>query len=942
MPNHFPITDSKERFEGRGTELDRFTEIVTGQSPQWIIHVPGPGGIGKTKLLEEMRDRAVALENVLVTRELVDFYRPANHTAFGLLHDIARQLGLEQFLAFTTERQHFGAVLQAEPDPSVRREAADRVMHAFLADYRVLLKAGQRIVLLFDTCEEMHGGAGWFLHTLLPNIARVERAVLEETKGCPCEDSDPYATTVVIAGRSRLRFPPELKAEVWELPPLTALETQQFFRHGGLGPDRISDADLEQLHAKCGGRPMYVALSFDWLKNEVGSVRELLETTEPFGGQLVSWVQRLRTEENRAILYTALAWRRMEPALLARLCDCGVEKAQALIKELARFSFTKHRPATEGFAGSFQLHDEMRMLIREYAWKAEGHKTERDLLKQIVDWYAELEIHGTAPAAQWPARPEDGRYTLAWAAQQERLPVDNDELRALLAEWLYYTSELDLTQGFALHEHLFRTASHYLDLALCEMLNQEMWRFKDGYSPSQRDQLDFREGLVAFRREEYARASTLWHSLVRRPQVADATKATTLMLLVELDSYTGRPDEATQHAQEAKKLYDRLIQETQDDTGFYSRELGQLYNNLGYACRVKGDLKAAMAHYEQALTQPAQPKNEARTLNNMGYVYLQLGDLVQARTYAGQALQMRQALKIPYELGLGYNTMGLIQEQNGRIDPAADLYRKALLSFAAAESERGQALAKTNLGRLNRLINDFDEAIAYLEDAVRVFQRLQDDDQLVIALNELGCVYRERGDNGDWGEAKKHLQASIDISQKLRNSFRQADNWADLAILYCRRAVASGQREEPAGGQMEADLARAAVAESDRLAGKQGFTYLQAKNQRTLGDLAYAEGQVEHAFDCYYQACRLMIQALAQGKGSAVLLRRRYEQMLDRLQERLQAQEISRRLALAEMLIAKIDAPPPDEAALVNNMEEILQAAIHLARRLQKERKADE
>ena len=218
---------------------------------------------------------------------------------------------------------------------------------------------------------------------------------------------------------------------------------------------------------------------------------------------------------------------------------------------------------------------------------------------------------------------------------------------------------------------------------------------------------------------------------------------------------------------------------------------------------------------------------------------------------------------------------------------------------------------------------------------------MQDNDQLVVALNELGCVYRERGHNGDWATAKKHLQESLDISQKLRNSFRQADNWADLAILHCRRAVAAAQRGAPAGGQAEAELVRTAVAASDGLAGEQGFTYLQAKNQRTLGDLAYVEGQIESAFDCYYQACRLMVQALAQGKGSAVLLRRRYEEMLDRLQERLQAQEISQRLALAETLLAKIGEPPPDEAGLVNAMQDVLQAAMTLARRLQKEKKAD-
>jgi tetratricopeptide (TPR) repeat protein len=939
MPNHFHPTDSKERFEGRIEELNKFEALLTGQSPKWIIHVPGPGGIGKTKLLEQMRDRSVMLPRTLVTDDLVDFYRPANHTGFGLLNDVTRQLGSKCFPRFAAERAHFRDTLNTEPEPGTRREAADRVTHAFLQDYKALLQDKQRIVLLFDTCEEMHAVTGWFLHTLLPGIARVEREIREVEDG-PGEDNDPYATTLVIAGRQRLSFPTELqqRVEQMELPPLTTEEVQRFFCRGGLGREVISDADLVRLHDKCGGRPMYVALSFDWLKNEVGSVGELLDTPDPFGKQLISWVHRLRTDESRAILYTALAWRRMKPALLAQLCDCSEAEAHALVEKLGRFSFTKYRPPTEDFDGSFQLQDEMRMLIRDHTWAAEGYKTEQDLLQQIVTWYAGQAVSALAPDQQWSALPGDGNLTLNWASHQERLPADNDELRSLLVEWLYYSCELDLAQGFELHERLFRKASHYLDLAFCEMLNQEMWRFKDRHSADQRDQLDFRDGLVAFRREDFSRASTLWHSLVRRPQVATPVKATTLMLLVELDSYSGRPDEAIEHAREAETLYNRFIlEEKESDPAaceIHERELGQLYNNWGYACRVKNDLQTAMTHYRQTLALPSQPKNVARTLNNLGYVYLQQGDLVQARTYVGQALQIRQKLGIPYELGLGYNTMGLIMEQNGRIDPAADLYRKALLNFAAAESERGQAQAKTYLGRLNRIINDFSEAIVYLEDAVQVFRRLKDDDNLAVALNELGCVYRQRCDAGDWQRAENYLQGSLAISQRLHNPFRQADTWADLAILYCRRAAVVAQRRDTTGEQADAALARAAIVESDGLARTHDFTYLLAKNQRTQGDLAYNEHHIEEAFDFYYRACRLMVQAQVLGKGSAVLLRRRYEEMLDRLQERLQAQESALRLTVAERLIREIGTPTAREAELLTTMKDVLQAAIDLVHSL--------
>ena len=47
-------------FVGRAAELAAFGDAVDGRTPARVLFVQGPGGIGKSTLLDEMRRRAVA------------------------------------------------------------------------------------------------------------------------------------------------------------------------------------------------------------------------------------------------------------------------------------------------------------------------------------------------------------------------------------------------------------------------------------------------------------------------------------------------------------------------------------------------------------------------------------------------------------------------------------------------------------------------------------------------------------------------------------------------------------------------------------------------------------------------------------------------------------------------------------------------------------------
>lgn len=875
MAIDFVPTLSKRFFVGRDREMQDFENALDDTIRHWIIHVPGEGGVGKTRLLEEFRARAQSLPHLLITRDLIDFYNAAYQTAFGLLQEITRQLGTEHFSAFVQEREAFNRILSPDLDPDQRQEGVTRVTDAFFADFAALLKEDYRIILLFDTCEEMHAVESFVLDKLLPGIRATQEQLAEE----PAVDPPPpfrSQTTVVLAGRKSLDLlhVPADDVLLMALPALTLPETSAFFRNGGMNDGVIADADLDQVYLRTGGRPLYVALSFDWISNQVGTVAELLSLQEPFGQTLVEWLVRVDTPERRALLYTALAWRRMEPDLLARLLNLENEQAaRRLIDDLQRFSFVKYYPAHDDFRGRFQLHDEVRDLVNKYVWRREGEFTQERLLQLVVEWYEE-------------------RIDDPTVLQGETLPP-SDEARSLVAEWFYYRCRLNLHEALARLNPIFRRASHFLDLAFCDLLIQETRRFLDDLRPGEKDEVDFREGLVAFRREQYSAASGIWHALLRRRSLDPHYRANTLMQLVELEAYTGRADEALEHAQDAEGIYQTLLASAGGpaERQALQWELGQLYNNWGFTYRVKGSYPRALEFYERALTYGGSQKNLARTQNNIGYVYLLQAKPAEGKTWVGRALQLRRKLKIPYELGLGLNTMGMIMERVDRVKEAMDLYQSAVKVFQAAPSERGEALALLNLGRMRRITNEYEAAEQLLTRARRVFQDKKDTSNLTQAYNELGCVYRDRarqrGQDTDWTESERYLLTGLELSRTASNTPRIVESLEDLGLLHYNWAEHLHKQLHGPEAREHQTLALTYARQVEAMVRPNEMLYRWGKNEKLLGDLAYLDEQWENAFEHYFEACRLMKRAPAEQNRPTKWTERKYDEMVDRLQEQL-------------------------------------------------------
>ena len=776
--------------------------------------------------------------------------------------------------------------LQSNPDPTERQSHFKVAVSDFVADLKNLMDGAQRVLIMFDTCEEMHAAEHWFLNMLLPDLARAGIEIAEREKSGQAVISDGVALggtlnhrlVIVLAGRKPLEFPLELRDRVKavRMDAFSTADVGEFFHAANQLSNPLGEEQVMALHALTGGRPLYVGLSYDWLANRLGTVEELTAPPPPaFADKLVSWVMRLSTLEAKTVKLAALAWRRMEVGLLARLLDVGEPDAAELMARMARFCFIKYLPPRDGTARRFQLHDEMRDLVRKRVWNREGELTRRELLRQIVAWYA-------------------GRIGNDGVLSGKYMPTD-DEQRTLVAEWLFYQFELDTQFGFAVWQQIFPRAIHSMDLTLCELLNGEVRRFRNQLHIDQQDELVFEEAHLAARRENYRSARDNWRSLLRRPDISERLRARVLTRLVQAEGYTGGTEAALAHASKGEELYLCLLGSTTDahERSVIEEDLAKLYNNWGYIHRAVGNFDQALSQYERALDHQSSDKRDtANVLNNMGFVYHLKGDPDQAKVYVGEGLSIRKQLNIPYDLGLSYNTLGIIMEETERVDDAADLYHKAVLVFGNAESIRGQALANINQGRLLRKVNNFSQSARFLEQACVHLERLGDKAYLLEALNEFGCTYRQWGNDEQgksdryWDRAEELLKQSLKISQEIKNVLAQADNLEDLSILYYYRACAARQSGDDEARAHYVKKSHDTATEAERLAAEHDILYLTAKNQRTLGDLAFDDAEFATAFEQYFEASVNMMRMKKKPLTSPVVRQRRYDQILDHLKRK--------------------------------------------------------
>ena len=217
---------------GRQALLSEIRQAIADEHGEsHLIFLVGPGGIGKTRLLEEIaRPLKQADQRMLFSTAILDLYHGELHSVDALRAAIISGLDPQQryFSHYRALSQQYLTKMAAGIGGQMLAELRRELNTTFLDDYR-LLAAERRIVLSFDTFEELMPETG-----VVQKVCAIPHMDTAAT-GWLRESVVQFANTVVLfAGRPVAgvteSFQDQLAAAgasfaVRNIAPLTAQET---------------------------------------------------------------------------------------------------------------------------------------------------------------------------------------------------------------------------------------------------------------------------------------------------------------------------------------------------------------------------------------------------------------------------------------------------------------------------------------------------------------------------------------------------------------------------------------------------------------------------------------------------------------------------------------------------------------------------------------------
>ncbi len=184
------------------------------------------------------------------------------------------------------------------------------------------------------------------------------------------------------------------------------------------------------------------------------------------------------------------------------------------------------------------------------------------------------------------------------------------------------------------------------------------------------------------------------------------------------------------------------------ETDAYSGQCSTV-NNLGIVAARKGDYVEASARWEQSLRIAREIGHrllEGLVLGNLGEVSLTLGDYAMSRRYAGQALHI--AREVGDQEGMGRTTasLGTILYQTGDYEAAREYAQQGLLIVREIGDRRLQADALVLLGHILVQLERLPEAAQAYRQAIDTRRELEQHHLITEPLAGLGNAALAQGD----------------------------------------------------------------------------------------------------------------------------------------------------------------------------------------------------
>jgi tetratricopeptide (TPR) repeat protein len=245
-----------------------------------------------------------------------------------------------------------------------------------------------------------------------------------------------------------------------------------------------------------------------------------------------------------------------------------------------------------------------------------------------------------------------------------------------------------------------------------------------------------------------------------------------------------------------------------------SLDQARALNALAHVARLQREFEKATSLVEAACNLLGERESER------GYSYLILALVAQdkrawpeAADYCKRALSLwtpednrRMIARTLTILGAAYHRLEAYAE-------AIAVYEQALALFEDIQDVIYQAVARMNLGNVYLALAQALPALERYRPAERTFRQIQDQHHLAMARHNIGMAYCQLG---HWEQAERAYVSSLELKQEIGNVASIANTMGELGLVYLAQA-----RRTDAKSILDAALARLADIEDEP-----GYAYL--------------------------------------------------------------------------------------------------------------------
>ncbi len=683
---HFPLY-------GREEEREHLLKLLADPNTR-LVTLTGPGGIGKSRLAQEVAHAALPLfpDGVYWVR-LAEVHTEhdfllALRDALGLSGDTA---GLRQRLFHRLEDKHALFILD---DIDGLQEPLAQLVHA-------LLQRSRHVAFLATARHPLH----LRLEHRLPLSGLAYPA--EGTEPTP-EEAQTYPAIQLLIRWAR-QIGTKFRLTAANLP--SVLRIVRFTQGHPLALE-LAAVQVAYRSAEAVARSLEEAVldleaPYRDQNPQHRSLRILLEQ---------SW-QALTPELQEALLYLAGFDGPFDEDLAQAIAQTSLDTLQALTRRSLL-----HPLEAPHAQRVWEIHPLTRVFLREKA--AERPHIEATFRQRAREW---LRQALAAPAITPMA--EQGKVLRQMASLQHELDQFLTELQQQAPADMLDPLIYGLSQWFRYHG-LTEEAGQYfaaLEARLRPLAAQ------DPRSQKVLARVLHRRALFAYFRGEIAQAHALAAEAVELLQPKAATDhdilldlGRALQTLSAALEFEGDLDASRQAEEEALAVFKRHLAHQPHPTPDALSDVGNAYNNLGGFLYKEGQMEQAIPYYEQAIAfyrQAGALHMLANTLGNLGMAYLSLNRFDEAQQACEESLRAAQAVGAQYPLIYALINMASIAMEKG--DPETAYFRLQRAIRLAQRAQMAELLVQAwgSLGLVLGALNKADEARKYFLQSIEKAQQ---------------------------------------------------------------------------------------------------------------------------------------------------------------------------------------------------------------------------